>query len=163
MSEYENSLKKELTPLERRFVIELTKDGNRAAAAERAGCKGSKSTFKTLGRQMIQKPHVKKAYDDLMAKELGKALITRDTLINQIQDTIMEARIAKKFDAAFKGYGQLGEILGVLGNGKKKLKDDAPEPLSPQEAFHSGDDNVAVDEDLEGFLKMMEGRTKIDA
>lgn len=160
----ENNFKKELTPLERRFVIELLKDGNRAAAAERAGCAGTKSTFKKLGHQMITKPHVKKAYDDLQAKTLEKAMITKDSLVNEIQDTIMEARAAKKFDAAFKGYGQLGEILGVLGNRKKVgVSDDNNDGANkPQAAFNQGDDDVDLNDDLEKFLKMMEGRTKND-
>lgn len=154
MEDYEQSLKKELTPLERRFVLELIKDGNRAAAAERAGCKGTKNTFKKLGAQMIAKPHVKKAYDDLNAKVLDKAMVTRDTLINQIQDTIMEARAAQKFDAAFKGFGQLGEIIGVLGK-TKHAKDDAKAgQLKPEEAFNQGEDSVDQDDDITKFLKL---------
>lgn len=150
-----------LTPLERRFVLELTKDANKAAAAERAGCKGSKSTFKNLGAQMFRKPEVKKAYEDLTAKQLEKAMITKDSLINEIQATIMEARVAKKFDAAFKGYGQLGEILGVLGSKKKVgVSDDGNDGASkPAAAFNQGDDDVDVNDDVEKFLKMMVGES----
>ena len=150
----ENNVAKELTPLERKFIIELAKDGNRAAAAERAGCKGSKSTFKKLGHQMINKPHVKKAYDDLTGKMLEKAMVTKESLINEIQDTIMEARQAMKFDAAFKGYAQLGELLGVMGKKAKVTGDDANDGANkPSEAFHQGDEDVDVNDDLLRFLE----------
>lgn len=152
----ERDLKEELTPLERRFVIELAKDGNRAAAAERAGCQGSKSTFKKLGYQMINRPHVKKAFDELTGKMLEKSLVTKDSLINEIQDTIMEARVAKKFDAAFKGYSQLIDL--VVGNEKKKVKvsDDANDGANkPSEAFNQGDEEVDVNDDLMRFLSTM--------
>jgi phage terminase small subunit len=149
----EKTMNKELTPLERRFILELMKDGNRAAAAERAGCKGTKSTFKKLGHQMIVKPHVKKAYDDLQVKMLEKAMLTRDVLIFQIQDTIMEARQAKKFDAAFKGYGQLGELIGAMGKSKKQQDEEQKE--APAASFHQGDEDVDVNDDLDKFLKMM--------
>lgn len=144
---------KPLTPLERRFVLELMKDGNRAAAAERAGCKGGKNTFKKLGHQMIIKPNVRKAFDDLQVKTLEKAMLSRETLINEIQETIMEARVAKKFDAAFKGYGQLGEILGVIGKGKKAVDNQGQD--APSKAFEQGDDDVDVNDDLTNFLKKL--------
>jgi len=156
MDEWEKSLNKELTPLERRFVLELIKDGNRAQAAMRAGCKGTQNTFKSLGRQMIQRPHVKKAYDDLNSKILDKALITRDTLINEIQDTVMEARAAGKFDAAFKGYAQLIEM--VMGRKKTKVE-QGDETEKPAEAFNQGDDEVDVNSDISKFLELTKSLT----
>lgn len=150
-----------LTPLERRFILELAKDGNKAAAAERAGCKGTKRTFKRLGFQMLAKESVRKAYDALIAKELDKAMITKDGLINQIQETIMEARVANKFDAAFKGYSQLGEILGVLGNKKKDKDEDGNEnKTASQLAFNQGDEDQDLNEDLAKYLDMALNKTK---
>ncbi len=148
-----------ITPLERRFIVELTKDGNKAAAAERAGCKGSPSTFKKLGMTMFKKQAVREAYEELLGKQLERAVLTRETFINEIQDTIQEARADGKFDAAFKGYAQLGEIMGLLGNGKNKkqklITDDRNEgALKPEEAFHDGDDDVATSADIEKFLKV---------
>jgi hypothetical protein len=160
--------KKALTPLERRFVQELLKDGNRAAAAERAGCKGTINTFKKLGYQMIMKPHVKQAYDELLAKTLDKAVITRETFVNEIQATIMEARVAGKYEAAFKGYSQLGELLGLLGvnknnnnnnntgSGKTKISDNNNDGANePNQAFNQGDEDIDVNDDLSKFLKLV--------
>ena len=106
---------------------------------------------------MISKPHVKKAFDDLQVKALEKAMVTRDVLIFQIQDTIMEARMAKKFDAAFKGYGQLGELIGVMGKTKKQQDEEQQE--APAASFHQGDDDVDVNDDLDKFLKMMSDKS----
>jgi hypothetical protein len=155
-----------LTPLEHRFVIEYLKDGNSAGAAERAGCKGTEKTFKRLGYQMLQRKDVQQALRHAEGKLIERALLTQDTLINQIQDTIMEARHSGKYDAAFKGYGQLGEILGVLGRGAaankqtKAEQNKSEQEKRTKEAFNTSDEEMDVVEDVTKLLKILDGGKK---
>lgn len=160
---YESDLKKPLTPLERRFVMEMIKDGNGAEALDRAGSDGNKRNLKRMAWVIFNRPHVRKAYEELERRMIDKALITRESLLNDLQDTIMEARKAGKFEAAMKGYEHIGKIIGALKTEKtsKSLTADEASPVEDAtEAFNQGEDDFDIGDDIQKFLKLAESSNK---
>jgi phage terminase small subunit len=141
-----------LTPRERRFVYEYMKDKNGKAAASRAGYQGSDNTLKVTASRMLDKPHIVKEIRTLQSKELERAIVTKDSVIDMLQETILEARAAGKYEPAVKGIIALAEMVG----GSLKKRNGTIIDVAPEDAFSNGDSNDEFDlsVDIKRFLEM---------
>lgn len=73
-----------LSPKQKIFVAEYIKDKNGARAARAAGY--SKHTARITGAQLLTKPNIRKAVDAGLEKQMVKAEITAEKILNRIAE-----------------------------------------------------------------------------
>lgn len=151
------SLSVALTPLQHRFVVEYVKDGNGADSARRAGCKGKESSFKKLAFQMLRNESVQKAIKEMQGKIIEQAVIEGQDIVRFFLDTAIEAREAKKFDAAVRAYEKIAEMKGLLGkkpSASSLEKEEKAQKATPSGAFGGGGEEIELNDDVSKFLKL---------
>lgn len=103
-----NKLMQRLTPLQLSFVKEYLFDFNATAAAKRVGFNGD------YGRQLLAKPHIKKAIYDIKQNAFQEASITIKDVIEGI--TNAHARAVEKGDitSELRALELLGKHTGAF-------------------------------------------------
>ncbi|MCB1884748.1 MAG: terminase small subunit [Geminicoccaceae bacterium] len=112
----------DLTEQQRRFVLAYASGegaiGNAAEAARRAGY--SEKSAAEIGRQLLEKPHVKKAVDEAFKRQIGGGLAARavGVLARILDDEAAPLKV--RLDAA-------KTVLDRAGHGARPALADAPE------------------------------------
>ena len=71
-------MEKKLTPKQQLFVSEFLKTGNATAAARRAGYKGNEETLRSIGKENLTKPPIKRAIDEKNQKRNERLELEED-------------------------------------------------------------------------------------
>jgi hypothetical protein len=101
-----------LTPLQRRFVLEYPKDFNAKAAAERAGYKGGAYAQANRGWELLRHPVVNPLIRKLTASTAEEMGITREWLLNEIQEVASEMR--ERGESSARELALLAKLRGDL-------------------------------------------------
>lgn len=137
---------KKLTPKQKKFIKEYSKDLNATQAAKRAGY--SPKTAQEIGSENLSKPIIKEAINKDLDKTLEKLGIDAEYILGGIKKTIERCEIEDKHDAGaiLKGFELLGKYRSL------KMWTDKVE--------HSGEvkSTVTVEPfDIEERLKQLKG------
>lgn len=71
-------MEKKLTPKQQLFVSEFLKTGNATEAARRAGYKGNEETLRSIGKENLTKPPIKRAIDEKNQKRNERLELEED-------------------------------------------------------------------------------------
>lgn len=72
------TMDKKLTPKQQLFVSEFLKTGNATEAARRAGYKGNEETLRSIGKENLTKPPIKRAIDEKNQKRNERLELEED-------------------------------------------------------------------------------------
>lgn len=71
-------MEKKLTPKQQLFVSEFLKTGNATEAARKAGYKGNEETLRSIGKENLTKPPIKRAIDEKNQKRNERLELEED-------------------------------------------------------------------------------------
>ena len=71
-------MEKKLTPKQQLFVSEFLKTGNATEAARKAGYKGNEETLRSIGKENLTKPPIKRAIDEKNQKRNERMELEED-------------------------------------------------------------------------------------
>ena len=96
-----------------RFVREYAVDCNGAAAAVRAGY--SPRSAKVTASRLLTKANVQRALQQIQQVDAERLALSREAVIDQLQDAIELARVKQDPMAMIVGLRELGRMMGYYG------------------------------------------------
>ena len=143
-----------LTDFQHAFVLSYVKDGNATKAAKAAGSTAEGSSLRSVGYKTLNIPGVKQAIRQIEKEVLIDSAVSCDEVIMNMKRIIQEARMAKKFDAAYKANEKLGEYMNMWGKGTEGNGSSGARTI---DAFASSNDDMDISSDVSKFLGMSKG------
>ena len=101
------------TAKQARFVREYAVDCNGAAAAVRAGY--SPRSAKVTASRLLTKANVQRALRQIQQVDAERLALSREAVIDQLQDAIELARVKQDPMAMIVGLRELGRMMGYYG------------------------------------------------
>lgn len=147
----ESGDKVSLTDFQHQFVLAYIKDGNATKAAAAAGSTAEGSSLRSVGYKTLNIPGVKLAIQQIEKEVLIDSAVSCDEVIMNMKRIIREARMAGKFDAAYKANEKLGEYMNMWGKG---TEGNGSSGMRTIDAFSSSNEDSDVASDVAKLLDM---------
>ena len=108
-----NNMVRQSSAKQARFVREYAVDCNGAAAAVRAGY--SPRSAKVTASRLLTKANVQRALRQIQQVDAERLALSREAVIDQLQDAIEFARVKQDPMAMIVGLRELGRMMGYYG------------------------------------------------
>lgn len=109
-----------LTAKQSRFIDEYMIDLNGAAAAVRCGY--SPKTSRAIACELLTKPDIQAELQARQAADAVRLSITREVVLNGLQEAINQARVQGNPGAMISGWREIAKMLGLMAPEVKKVE-----------------------------------------
>ncbi len=135
------------------FVLEYLVDFNAARAARAVGYKDSVTSSRQQGMKLLKREDVQLALAECRRRAAAQLEVTVESVVENLSQTVTEARDAGQFGAAISGIRLVGDYLGMFGTADRRQPDGIDGASRIEEAdYQEVDDNRSDAQVLADFL-----------